>query len=939
MSEEVGPAQIARLWTRAIAAEFLAPLQAETEACLDRIPWIAAFPDRDLALAALMTRLVSRYVYGSTPDDLISELKDASKESGDSMPDEDAHQIVMIAVLIAHTGALPFPRWWKPILHAEHFAIACAREALGEGLDPAPLVGEQLMFPISERDRIIEIAGFEPGVEFAIDRDAAGQLAERLESQIGMEAAGEVLKKALLATHEALGERDDLAFATAQIAQLRAALKGSIEDGDKELDEFIKTELKRMFSLMKGLSHLERDLMREVEPAEQLLMDAAVIARGVFTVSREMVPTGLPDLIDGERELPRGLEHYFGLAGQSYQHRAGAIISWSVTFERVLPDGFDRDGPLLLGIGFVEENDTEFLVEVTYEGEKTHSHIYYPTYSATASLALAVLALSQAVRLDFFVLSGERTIEHVAQRALVLEGEIQEHLFARAVERCGPLLADGRDGVIAKLQEERSGKDAPLIAFLMNDSGKSEQLRDVLSPSAALGPGQSTEADKEIQLTETRRRLLDSEAKRIENPSEDTRAEAERESAAYIAEVQRLRSPHERTTGPDSGADLDRILEGVASERRAVVHLTIDSKGLELAWADRASGETEVELLNCEEIDLAELGEALSDPQEGSVLVLDAPGGAGAQLGERIAAHAAERGVDRLLVCPTRNLHRLPVHALRCGDGDKRLIDGIEVAYAPSAAVVAELAALQSRPGPGLVVAESGDLDYGDAEAVLVARLSEAEELLTGERATAPAVLEALGGAARFHLCSHGDYEPRDYLASGFSMPSAAEPDAFLSAARILATADLKGMDLAVLGACQSGAGHTEPSTLDVPGGLDTTFLAAGVRNVLSALWEIDDLGALLFHAEFHRRLAGGEGLYPAYRGAVDLLRSGAWRQVSELELGTYLSNLGIDLNKAFAELEPGDDGDGGIDFADLHHWAAYRVCGVAELDPGHPAT
>ena len=934
MNAEVTSPQNSRLWTQALATRFLQPLRPGTEARLDRIPWIADFPNRDLAVAALMTRLVSRYAYGTTPDGLMAELIEASGELGRPMAAEDAREIVLIAVLITHSAALPFPRWWAPIYHAEHFAIACAREARAAGMDPAALVGDRLMFPAKQRDEILETSEHEPGVLFAVDREAAGEMAARLEGHLDEDVAEEILKAALLATHEALGERNDLAFTTAQIAQLRASMKGAMEAGEADLVAFIRGELRRLVELMQGLSSLEQDLMREVGADEQLLMDAAGIARTQLTLSKEMAPTSLTDLIDGEREVPRGLEIYFGLAGQTYQQRVGPIVSWSITFERVLPDDFDREGPIGLGFGFVEEVDTEFIVRVSYEGEDADSHIYYPPGSATATLALAVLALSQAIRLDFFVLSGNRAIEHIAQRGAVIDNELQQSVFDRAVERCRALMADGREGVIAELGEEHSGRDAPMIAFLMNDSGKSEQLLDALVPSAALGPAQVADAEQELQLAKARRRLLEAEARRIERPDDQTRAEAGREGAEYIAQVQRMRAPHERAPARNSIADVERLVEGVASRRRAIVHLTVDSRGLELAWVDQASSETEVELLNFAEVDLSELGDALREPEEGSILALDQSGGAGALLGRRIAEHAAKRGVEQLLVCPTRHLHRLPIHALPIEpDTDRRLLDAVEVSYVPSAAIAAQLFRLPARPGPHLVVAEAGDLEYGEQEASLVARLTDAEEVLVGESASTSTVLDALRSAARFHLCGHGNYEPEDYLASGFSMPSPADPDGYLSAARILAAAELKGMDLAVLGACQSGAGQTAPSTLDVAGGLDASFLAAGVRNVLSALWEIDDLGALFFHGEFHRRLANGETLYAAYRGAVDLLRSGDWRQVADLPLGAHLADLGVDLDDAFAQIEPGDDGEGGIDLSDLHHWAPYRVCGIGSLD------
>jgi hypothetical protein len=43
MSAEAGPPEIARARTAAMAADILRPLQHETEARLNRIPWVAGF--------------------------------------------------------------------------------------------------------------------------------------------------------------------------------------------------------------------------------------------------------------------------------------------------------------------------------------------------------------------------------------------------------------------------------------------------------------------------------------------------------------------------------------------------------------------------------------------------------------------------------------------------------------------------------------------------------------------------------------------------------------------------------------------------------------------------------------------------------------------------------------------------------------------------------
>jgi CHAT domain-containing protein len=190
----------------------------------------------------------------------------------------------------------------------------------------------------------------------------------------------------------------------------------------------------------------------------------------------------------------------------------------------------------------------------------------------------------------------------------------------------------------------------------------------------------------------------------------------------------------------------------------------------------------------------------------------------------------------------------------------------------------------------------------------------------------------------------HGDYLPDDYLASRLELAPAAEGQTgHLTVARLLAEADFEGVDLAVLGACLSGAGQTRSSALDVAGGIDSALLAAGVRNVISALWTIDDFGALLFHTKLYLELAAGAPLRDAYRGAVEFLRFGEWQRARENDVGRFLTGLDVDLDKAFAALDdPHPEWRGRslyIDFADPVEWAPYRLCGLGRLDCEAPST
>jgi len=308
------------------------------------------------------------------------------------------------------------------------------------------------------------------------------------------------------------------------------------------------------------------------------------------------------------------------------------------------------------------------------------------------------------------------------------------------------------------------------------------------------------------------------------------------------------------------------------------------------------------------------------------------PTTAGAALGGRLAEAADRRGLERLILCPTRFLHELPFHALPVGDSGRRLADELAVIYAPSSAVIAMLQATPAREGGTLIAAV--DLPHAPDEAIAVGALVDSPRVLIAEAATPEAFLDGLAGARSVHVCCHGRYCPDDYLASRLELAATSVHSGHLTVARLLAEADLAGIDLAVLGACLSGAGRTASSALDVAGGIDSALLGAGVRNVASALWEIDDFAAMLFHAQLYSALSDGATLVAAHRTAVDVLRTGAWRDIRDLPIGQFLTSVGINLDDAFdqiAEVEADDPGTV-IDFADLEHWSAYRLCGVGHL-------
>lgn len=89
--------------------------------------------------------------------------------------------------------------------------------------------------------------------------------------------------------------------------------------------------------------------------------------------------------------------------------------------------------------------------------------------------------------------------------------------------------------------------------------------------------------------------------------------------------------------------------------------------------------------------------------------------------------------------------------------------------------------------------------------------------------------------------------------------------------ARELACLDFRGLDLAVLSACQTGLGDI---TGDGIFGLQRGFKKAGANTLLMSLWKVDDNATQLLMTEFYRNYMAGKTKYESLQIARDKLRN-----------------------------------------------------------------
>jgi CHAT domain-containing protein/tetratricopeptide (TPR) repeat protein len=227
--------------------------------------------------------------------------------------------------------------------------------------------------------------------------------------------------------------------------------------------------------------------------------------------------------------------------------------------------------------------------------------------------------------------------------------------------------------------------------------------------------------------------------------------------------------------------------------------------------------------------------------------------------------------------------------------------------------------------------------------------------LLTAAGATREKFLEECGRRPRFlHLATHGFLEsparigalhsgpgeegyglsrepPAEeealsrapLLHSGVVLAGAARAGGILTAEEV-AGLDLRGTELVVLSACQSGLGA-------LPGaegalGLQRSFQTAGARSVVASLWKVDDAATALLMEEFYanlwrKKMSRLEALRQAQ---LAVLREPGRVEQRRKQLGEELAGRGLKLGQTKAL--PGGDRVGGRSHPAL--WAAFVLSG-----------
>lgn len=218
-----------------------------------------------------------------------------------------------------------------------------------------------------------------------------------------------------------------------------------------------------------------------------------------------------------------------------------------------------------------------------------------------------------------------------------------------------------------------------------------------------------------------------------------------------------------------------------------------------------------------------------------------------------------QEGLSHLMVVPHGGLHFVPFPALHL-DG-RPLVERLTVTALPNLALL--------RPRPTSERAEEVraiGLDFADGafglpplpeavtEAKAVAGLFGTKALLP-PAATETAMMSALQSATYVHLATHGEHAvPAPSFQRVYAIPSEGE-DGRLAAYELM-RADLRGLQLLTLSACETALGRFDLA--DNVLGIPAVLLLRGAETVVGTLWEVETTVSQDFFVELYRGLQGG---------------------------------------------------------------------------------
>ena len=291
-----------------------------------------------------------------------------------------------------------------------------------------------------------------------------------------------------------------------------------------------------------------------------------------------------------------------------------------------------------------------------------------------------------------------------------------------------------------------------------------------------------------------------------------------------------------------------------------------------------------------------------------------------------LISHLQQNNLSKAILIPTGYLSYLPLHAAWTTDptqpnGRRYACDGIQFTYAPNAlSLKAGRTIAAHTPATSLLAINEPESDTAsplpcagpETQKAIFTFDKDNWEILQKDKATRPAVLQALPQHTVVHFSCHGSADLGTPLNSGLLMAN----DEILSL-RDLLDLNLQNLRLAILSACETGIPGTKLP--DEAVSLPTGLLQAGAAGVISSLWSVADLSTMLLLSRFYdlwrtEKLEAPEALRQAQ----------IWLRDSDGSV--FAAYLGDSNPRLVQKLETADNQR---PFAHPFHWAAFTYVGV----------
>lgn len=285
--------------------------------------------------------------------------------------------------------------------------------------------------------------------------------------------------------------------------------------------------------------------------------------------------------------------------------------------------------------------------------------------------------------------------------------------------------------------------------------------------------------------------------------------------------------------------------------------------------------------------------------------------------------------IERLILVPHRDLHRLPIQSL--------FPEQFTCTYLPSFQIGLTLqqedwsrsiSPLLSIDDPQT---EKPAMPFAQLESAVIRLLVDEAEHINGDAASLHIVTQALESNAYqiVHFTGHGAYNSRNPGNSAIELT-----DELLTAKHI-SHIDLSSCYLVCLAACETAlTGQESVSTEYV--GLPSAFLKAGAANVLSTLWVVDEVASAWIMIYFFQQLLSGTTPSHSLQAAQKWMKTVTWAELADwlirLSQLPGLSAGIVDLLRARANNTLKEGSTIGLNQPTKYHhpsyWAAFTLTG-----------